>query len=276
MDIKTVLNVVALGLLSFVFTAKGEYDMNKAARSVHLRYKAPDATIYYNEVVVEQSQKGSYFCVCGFNHGYFGIQEQMKDKVVIFSVWDPGKQNNPDSVEEEQRVKLLYQGDGVKVGRFGNEGTGGQSFLKYDWKVGQTYKFMVKAKVVKNRTEYQAYFYINEKQKWKHLVTFSTITNGEYLKGYYSFIEDFRRDFKSAKEMRRARFTNGWVKTVDGNWISLTQAQFSADGDQPKTFDAGPIENGFFLQTGGETVNKTKLWSWMKRLPLGLKIPNDQ
>ena len=55
--------------------------------------------------------------------------------------------------------------------------------MEYDWKVGQTYKFMVEATVVKNRTEYKAYFYINEKQEWKHLVTFSTITNGEYLKG---------------------------------------------------------------------------------------------
>jgi len=273
MDTRKVLKLSSFILLLAGFIAYGEYDMNRAARSVHLRYKAPDAVIYYNETVIEQSQTGTYFSVCGFNHGYFGIQQQWKDKVVIFSVWDPGKQNNPDSVVDEKRVKLLYQGKDVKVGRFGNEGTGGQSFLKYDWKLGETYKFMIKAKVVENRTEFAAYFYINEEKQWKHLATFSTITNGDYLSRYYSFIEDFRRDFKSAKETRRAKFTNGWVKTVDGNWLSLTQAQFSADADEPKTFDAGPVENGFFLQTGGETVNKTKLRSWMTRTPTGLTVP---
>ncbi len=74
--------------------------------------------------------------------------------------------------------------------------------------------------------------------------------------------------------MRRARFTNGWVKTVDGDWVSLTQAQFSADAEEPKTFDAGPLEDGFFLQTGGKTTNMTnKLWAWMNREPVGITVP---
>jgi hypothetical protein len=53
-------------------------------------------------------------------------------------VWDPGKQADPNQVEADKRVKLLYQGEGVRIGRFGNEGTGGQSFFDCDWKIGKT------------------------------------------------------------------------------------------------------------------------------------------
>jgi len=53
-------------------------DRNKefrAARSVHLRYPAPESSLFYNEVVVEESVNGSYFMACGWNTGYFGIQQ---------------------------------------------------------------------------------------------------------------------------------------------------------------------------------------------------------
>jgi hypothetical protein len=135
-----------------------------ACRSVHLGYPAPTGISFYNEVKIEQSASGTYFMVCGWSKGYFGIQEQGQGKkVVLFSVWDPGDQNDPKSVKEEQRVKLLHQGEGVRVGRFGNEGTGGQSFFDYDWKVGETYQFLVTAKAVENRSEYSGYFFIPEK-----------------------------------------------------------------------------------------------------------------
>lgn len=41
-------------------------------------------------------------------------------------------------------MKLLAQGENVTVQRFASEGTGGQSHLVYDWKVGQTYQLKVK------------------------------------------------------------------------------------------------------------------------------------
>jgi hypothetical protein len=114
-----------------------------AARSVHLRYQAPEATAFYNEVTVDESVPGSYFMACGFHQGYFGIQELRpgQDRVVIFSVWDPGTQNNAGSVPADRRVEDLYHADDVQVRRFGGEGTGGQSFFKYPWKTGQTYGF---------------------------------------------------------------------------------------------------------------------------------------
>ena len=244
--------------------AKAEKRLPRAARSVHLRYPAEQGVVYYNEVTVQKSHPGSYFCVCGFGHGYFGIQGLWRGgKVVIFSVWDPGRQNNQNSVPEDRRVKVLHEGQDVRVSRFGNEGTGGKSMFDYQWKVGETYKCMVKATVDGDRTTYAAYFYLNEQDKWKHLATFQTITGGDYLSGYYSFVEDFMRRGESAQNVRRALYGNGWVKSKDGKWLPLTQAMFTADRTPIMNIDAG-VENGrFYLQNGGDTENNTPLKSKM-------------
>ena len=154
-----------------------------ACRSVHFGYRdVPAGVAFYNEVQVEQSAEGTYFCVCGFGHGYFGIQELRRGaKVIIFSVWDPGKQNNPEAVEVEQRVKLEYQGESVRVKRFGNEGTGGQSFYDFDWKPGRRYQFLITAELKEKRTAYSGWIYLPEEERWFHMVTFSTLANGDLL-----------------------------------------------------------------------------------------------
>ncbi len=249
----------------------------RAARSVHLSYPAPPGTVFYNELTVEASTPGSYFMACGFSHGYFGIQELMpgEGKVVLFSVWDPGQQDDPDRVAPEQRVLVLYQGEDVRVKRFGGEGTGGQSFFRYPWKTGETCRFLVHATTNTNQTAFAAWFYLNDRKTWKHLVTFQTLTKGEPLRGYYSFIEDFRRDTRSVHDVRRARFGNGWVKTTAGEWVALTRATFTASGadwESKENIDAGLAGSEFVLVTGGETKNTLPLRSVLARPP-ALELP---
>ncbi|RIK80765.1 MAG: hypothetical protein DCC68_10445 [Planctomycetota bacterium] len=250
-----------------------------ACRSVHLGYPAPDGVAFYNEMTVDASADGTYFMACGFDMGYFGIQQLGNGKkLAIFSVWDPGDQNDPKSVAEEQRVKLLHKDEGVRVGRFGNEGTGGQSFYDFDWKIGETYRFLVTARIDPasngKRTEYAGHLYLPEKKAWKHLVTFSTLAEGKTLRGYYSFVEDFQRDRKSTTFARRAHYGNGWVKTAEGQWIALTRARFTADGNPATNIDAGADGERFFLATGGETKNEhAKLREPVDRPPTGVSLP---
>lgn len=241
---------------------QGAADAVRAARSVHLWYPAPEATVFYNQLTVEQSQPGCYFMACGFRNGYFGIQ-QLADgrKVVLFSVWDPGEQDDPNVVPDEKRVELILKADDVRVGRFGNEGTGGQSFLDFEWEVGKTYHFAVRSEVSGEKTAYSGYLYLDDDAQWKHLVTFRRTTGGENLGGLYSFIEDFRRDGKSPTEVRRARFGIGWVHTTDGQWRPLAEVRFTADGNPLMNIDAGKTASEFFLQTGGDTENRTPLRS---------------
>lgn len=237
-----------------------------ACRSVHLWYPAGKGQAFYNEVTVRQSAPGTYFMVCGWDKGYFGIQELGNGKkLILFSVWD-SSQNNPNAVEEDQRTKMLHKDEDVRIGRFGGEGTGGQSFFDYDWKIGETYRFMVTAKTNGERTEYAGHFFVPETKSWKHLVTFSTITKGKPLSGYYSFVEDFKRDRVSATKARKAEFGNGWVLSTDREWLPLNGATFTADRNPVTNINAGLTEGRFFLATGGDTENTgTKLKETMER-----------
>jgi hypothetical protein len=226
-----------------------------ACRSVHLGYPGGKGAAFYNEVTVRQSAPGTYFMVCGWDKGYFGIQELGNGKkLMLFSVWD-SNQNNPNAVEKEKRTQLLHQDEGVRIGRFGGEGTGGQSFFDYDWKVGETYRFLVKAKINGQRTEYAGYFFVPETKAWKHLVTFSTLTGGRPLGGFYAFVEDFKRDRVSTTKARLAEFGNGWVMTEEELWVPLNRARFTADANPVTNINAGLAEDRFFLITGGDTEN---------------------
>lgn len=250
-----------------------------ACRSVHLFYQpSPEGTAFYNEMTVEKSADGTYFMACGFNKGYFGIQEKADgSKVVIFSVWDPASGQDPRKVPEEKRVNMLHQGDGVRVARFGNEGTGGQSFYDYDWKIGETYRFLVTAKPDgPGRTAFSGYFYLPEKKEWKHLVTFSTLTDDKLLGGYYSFVEDFRRNRVSTTKTRTALYGNGWVRAKSGEWQALKGARFTADSNPVMNIDAGPKGDRFFLSTGGDISNTTvKLRDTMSREAEAKQPPAD-
>jgi hypothetical protein len=250
----------------------------RAARSVHLGFPAPAASAFYLELTVETSVPGSYFMACGFRQGYFGIQELAGGKkLVIFSVWDPTEGDRPDRVPEDVRVELLYKAEDVRAQRFGGEGTGGQSFFDYDWKIGETYRFLVRAAPEGKKTSFAGWFWLPEKKEWKHLVTFRTPTGGEPLRGLYSFIEDFRRDGKSAGEVRRAALGNGWAQDAKGAWHALTKARFTASGaewEAKETIDAGVAGGLFYLQTGGDTKTGTPLRSTIE-CPAAGKEPAD-
>jgi hypothetical protein len=231
-----------------------------ACRSVHLGYPAPPGVAFYNELTVEESADGTYFMACGWSKGYFGIQERGDGKkLVLFSVWDPAAGDKPETVPPDKRVRMLDRDREVRVGRFGNEGTGGQAFFDYDWKVKETYRFLVTAKADgPDRTAYSGYFHVPEAKTWKRLVTFSTLTDkDELLRGYYSFVEDFRRNRVSATKVRKAVYGNGWVQSASGKWVSLAKARFTADANPVLNIDAGLIGPRFFLATGGETENNT-------------------
>lgn len=246
----------------------------KAARSVHLSYVLPDAakdgvTAFYNEVTVEKSVLGSYFQSCGFRGGYFGIQERGDKKVGIFSVWDVGNTGNDQhAVEKRDRVETTFLGDGVRGSRFGGEGTGGHTDFDCDWVVGQTYKFYLTRTVDGTKTRYDAYFKDPAKADWQHVATIVAPDGGRNLTGLYSFIEDFHRNYESAKQERRARFGNAWVRSTDGKWLPLTQARFTASGatwEAKDTIDAGVDGDHFYLQTGGDTKASHPLRSTITR-----------
>jgi Domain of unknown function (DUF3472)/Domain of unknown function (DUF5077) len=251
----------------------------KAARSVHLSYISQPAVSFYAEVTVEKSVPDSYFQVCGFNGGYFGIQEHEHGKKVgIFSVWDTSKGNDPKAVDKKDQVEKVFVGDGVRASRFGGEGTGGHSDFDFNWNIGDTYKFFLTSKIKDNKTEYAAYIFEPEKKSWMHVATFAAPDGGKKLTGLYSFIEDFRRDTKSATEVRRAHYSNQWVMLPDGKWDPVTKAKFTASGaswEAKDTINAGVEDKSLFLQTGGDTKMETKLHDTITRPDADMTPPAD-
>jgi hypothetical protein len=217
---------------------------------------------------------------CGWSGGYFGIQE-LRDgnKVAIFSVWDPTKGDDPKAVKAEERVEVLHEGAGVRIKRFGGEGTGGQCMTDFPWAIGETVRFLVRAEAQgPDKTAYSGWIYDPRAGAWRHLVTFRTRSAGKLLRGLYSFVEDFRRDTRSADEIRRAQFFNGWAKPAAGNWQPVTQARFTAsraEWEARDNINAGVRDQRFFLATGGDTKRGQELNTPLPSLAAPKAPPSD-
>jgi hypothetical protein len=227
------------------------------APSVHIRYDESDVSTFYSEVTVKRSAPGTYFAVNGWHNGYFGMQELADGrKVLIFSVWG-SKSDSAAPNDKNGGVTLASKDAAVRTGRFGNEGTGMQAFLDFDWKTNTAYAFMVKARQVDARAEYAAYFREPDAKRWRYLVTLSTPYEATLLRGLHSFVEDFRRDESSARQVRRATFSNAWVRKPDGATIRLLSAVMTSAPPNSRAVDAEVSSLGITIATGGYTENVT-------------------
>ena len=242
--------------------------------SVHLGYIVPDnipAEWFYNEITVPQGQDvvGSYFMAAGFAEGYFGIQVNSEtERRILFSVWSPFSTDNPKEIPDDQKIRMLKKGEGVHTGEFGNEGSGGQSYLRYMWKAGTTYKFLLHAKPGNdNYTTYTAYFFEPGTNKWMVVASFMRPKTATYIKRPHSFLENFNPEKGDVE--RRVMFSNQWIKDTTGNWIELTRARFTGDNTAVKgyrmDYGGGVSGSSFFLRNCGFFRDYTKLNSILER-----------
>ena len=116
-----------------------------------------------------------------------------RQNAVSFSPYGvPLTRKDPKEIPDEQKIKLLRQGKDVHIGEFGNEGSGGQSYLKYPWKAGQTYKFLMQERPDgKGNTTYTAYFYATDEKKWRLIASFLRPQTSTWYKHPHSFLENF-------------------------------------------------------------------------------------
>ena len=242
--------------------------------SVHLNYRLPkEKTIewFYNEVTVPEDydRVSSYYMACGFGEGYFGFQNNSPERrKVLFSVWSPYVTDDAREIPDSLRIKLLKKGETVKVQDFGGEGSGGQSFMPYDWKPGNTYKFLMRVRPDgKGSTVYTAYFCDAADGKWRLMASFLRPVTDTWYKNAHSFLENY--DPTMGYKTRRAYYNNQWACTADGEWIPVTQAVFTHcdTGRKGKRLDytGGADEKGFYLMMGGFFDNYTKGYSRFER-----------
>ncbi|WP_316804834.1 DUF3472 domain-containing protein [Pedobacter nototheniae] len=226
-----------------------QFYWSRRGPSVHLNYTNPagNSEWMYNEITVPAGQDniGSYYMSNGFNGGYFGIQvNSATERRVLFSVWD---------ADSGDKTVLTSKGADVVNGNFGGEGTGGQSYLIYNWKAGNTYKFLTQIKPDgAGNTTYSSWFYAPELGVWKYMATFKRPATTTYAAGLNSFLENFNVDLGYTG--RKALYNNMWVRNTAGTWTEITTAKFTCDptGSTQQRMDfKGGVEDGkFYLQNG--------------------------
>ncbi len=234
--------------------------------SVHLRYTVPRQPLRYaySEITVPQGQDpiGTFYMANGFGEGYFGFQvNSPSERRVLFSVWSPFKTDNPNDIPKDQRISMLARGNGVHVGKFGNEGSGGQSYLIYPWKAGSTYRFLTKVEPDGNgNTVYTSWFGDKAKDEWRLIASFRRPRTDTNLRGFHSFLESFSPAYGHIG--RKAHYGNVWVYTVDGSWHECNESRFSVDGTgngrHRLDFDGGSVGGHFFLRNCGFVAGEQK------------------
>ena len=141
-----------------------------------------DVEAFFNTITVTKSHVGTFFMTNGCSVGYMGLQDR-DPKWVIFSIWD----------QEGCPTELVESGPLTKTSGFGGEGTGGKSWLEFEWELGVTYSLCVGARPDRDgKTLYSGYF-LHPVQGWLLIASFRTKhpTDGPYLCRLGSFIEDW-------------------------------------------------------------------------------------
>ena len=241
--------------------------------ALHLWPRVPesygDIEWLYSEVLVEEGDDILYtfFMANGFAEGYFGIQTNRKnieERWVLFSIWSPYVTDDPNEIPENQRVRLIRQGEGVTVGEFGNEGSGGQSYMPFPWVVGQRYGFLTQIKPVSpTETHYTAYFYDPIGDEWYLIATFERPLTHTYAKGWYQFIEVYLENNGNIE--RSGHYGNYWVRNTQGDWFQINSAMFTgtmnASFGYRNDFTVGLSSHDgmIYLTTGGFNIMPTQL-----------------
>lgn len=224
------------------------YYWSRRGPSVHLQYTTPANTEYfYSEITVPvgEDRIGSYFMANGFGQGYMGIQvNSSTERRVLFSVWD-----DPAGAV----TTLASKGPGVVTGNFSGEGTGGQSYLVFNWTAGDTYRFLTRARPDgAGNTDYSAWFGAPG-AAWRLIATWKRPNISTYLTGVHSFLENFH-DTRGYLD-RSADYGNQWARTTSGVWSEVVTASLSGDAtarNGQRLDYAGGLRNGrFYLRNGG-------------------------
>lgn len=216
------------------------------------------ADMVYNEMSVPDScdAVGSYYCAQDFNTGSFGVQRYSdEERRVVFSVWNAVVPEQNKKMPRTHSVKLIAKGDSTIVEDLNEGGDGKVCFVRYNWRTGENYKFLIRAEVADSQSSnYSAYFYAPERNSWIYISTLRCPAGTALFPSVYAFVENFLPD--EGYRMHKAFFSNFWLRNREsGLWKSASKVRFSFDDTGRRgirlDYDGGVERQMFYLRTGG-------------------------
>ena len=269
--------------------------------SVHLNSwgstdpNAPKGDAYdwcFMEIMLPQESDiiGTYAMALGVLNGYMGIQmngyanDGSPRHDVLFSMWDDGSTDEDPNLPEYMRAGAVDWDPLTTTNRFGNEGTGVQTYRKGPyWTPGKYVQFITNCRpettsytTVENgkptvHTQHNmlvsAWFNALDGKGWQYMATVRKRNSTTYFDSWYSFLENYNPSTGQAN--RIAYYRNGYMRArSNGKWYNRNSVGFGhTDGgdntgartDYGQGATDNPADRTFFMQTGGYTsTNKTK------------------
>ena len=269
--------------------------------SVHLNSwgstdpNAPKGDAYdwcFMEIMLPQESDiiGTYAMALGVLNGYMGIQmngytaDGSPRHDVLFSMWDDGSTDEDPNLPEYLRAGAVDWDPLTTTNRFGNEGTGVQTYRKGPyWTPGKYVQFITNCRpettsytTVENgkttvHTQHNmlvsAWFNALDGKGWQYMATVRKRNSSTYFDSWYSFLENYNASTGQAN--RIAYYRNGYMRArSNGKWYNRNTVGFGhtdgGDNTGARTdYGQGTTDNAadrtFFMQTGGYTsTNKTK------------------
>jgi hypothetical protein len=220
--------------------------------SVHVRARKPagDMEYFYSEVHVPAGQDvpGSFFMCNGFGEGYAGIQVlSATERRVLFSVWSAYSTDNPNLMGKyaPKLVRVNNQPahrPSITYTKFGGEGSGGQSYLRYPWQAGKTYKILTRVRphprpdLFPNSSLYKAWFHDGTGwifiAEWRRVELDPKDNNGvipttKWYTDAHHFLENFNPE--TGNKTRMGTWDNQWYIDKNGVFHEPTAYRFTHD-----------------------------------------------
>ena len=256
---------------------------------------APKGDAYdwcFMEIMLPQESDiiGTYAMALGVLNGYMGIQmngyanDGSPRHDVLFSMWDDGSTDEDPNLPEYMRAGAVDWDPLTTTNRFGNEGTGVQTYRKGPyWTPGKYVQFITNCRpeTTSYTTEVNgkptvhtqhnmlvsAWFNALDGKGWQYMATVRKRNSTTYFDAWYSFLENYNASTGQAN--RIAYYRNGYMRArSNGKWYYRNSVGFGhTDGgdntgartDYGQGATDNPADRTFFMQTGGYTsTNKTK------------------
>ena len=253
---------------------------------------APTGQAYdwaYEEIMIPEESDiiGTYAEAIGALNGYMGIQMNGYDENgaprhdVLFSMWDDGSTDTDPNLPDHLRAGAIDWDKQTTVNRFGNEGTGVQTYRRGNyWKPGRYVQFITNCRpettsytTTENGTTtthkqqnmlVSTWFNAQDGKGWQYMATVRKRNSSEYFSTWYAFLENYVAS--SGQALRKAYYRNGYARSrYDKKWYDFNAVGFGhtdggnsagARNDWGQGLTSNASDRTFFMTTGGYTSTK--------------------